>query len=182
MRRVNVIPYDSIWQHLYLGEVQLLKGLFEDELIEIHHIGSTAVPGLAAKPIIDILLVVKKIDHVDILNGQLEAIGYKTKGENGIKGRRYFEKGGMNRTHHLHVYQENNDHIRRHLAFRDYLRNFSGEAERYGQLKMELAKLYPFDIDSYIAGKDIFVRVVEVKAINWYDRKSGEKTEKKQRS
>ncbi len=170
MRRVEVMPYDSIWQHLYLEEKKRLEAIFKNQLVAIHHIGSTAVPGLAAKPVIDIMIIVEDIEQMDKLNDQLIAIGYEMKGENGITGRRYFQKGGDMRSHHLHVYAEGDVNIKRHLAFRDYLRAFSGEAERYGHLKSELAKLYPSDITSYINGKDIFVQVMEMKAVDWYDR------------
>ncbi|GGB12191.1 GrpB family protein [Macrococcus hajekii] len=169
MRSVKVVAYDSIWQHLYLDEMNKLKEIFKGQMIEIFHIGSTAVPGLVSKPIIDMMLVVKDISQVDLLNEPLIRLGYEPKGENGIKGRRYFQKGQDNRSHHLHIYQTGDENIKRHLAFRDYLRTFSGEAERYGHLKAELAKLYLFDIDSYIAGKNIFVQVMEIKALDWYD-------------
>lgn len=146
-----------------------MEAIFKELLVSIHHIGSTAVPGLAAKPVLDIMIVVKDIVQVDDVNDSLMEIGYEPKGENGIKGRRYFQKGGDMRTHHLHVYAEGDMNITRHLVFRDYLRTFSGEAERYGHLKLELAKLYPSDIESYINGKNIFVQVMEIKAMDWYN-------------
>jgi len=168
MRKVEVLPYDSIWPHLYLEEKKKTEAIFGNQLVSIHHIGSTAVPGLAAKPILDIMIVVAEIERVDEVNNSLMEIGYEAMGENGIKRRRYFQKGGDMHTHHLHVYAEGDMNITRHLAFRDYLRAFSGEAERYGHLKLELAKIYPSDIESYISGKDIFVQVMEIKAMDWY--------------
>ncbi|KAA1039283.1 GrpB family protein [Macrococcus equipercicus] len=172
MRRVIVEPYDSIWQHLYIEEARKLRDVFKDQLVAIHHIGSTAVPGLAAKPVIDIMPVVKDLASVDDLTDCLTALGYTVHGENGIPGRRYFQKGGDNRTHHVHVYQKGDANIVRHLAFRDYLRTFRGEMERYQALKFELAQRYPFDIASYIEGKNIFVLVMEQKALSWYNNHS----------
>ncbi|TDM10552.1 GrpB family protein [Macrococcus lamae] len=169
MRRVVVQPYDSIWQHLYIEEARKLREIFKDQLMAIYHIGSTAVPGLAAKPIIDIMPVVKDIEAIDQLTERMMALGYEAKGENGISGRRYFQKGGDDRTHHVHVYQQGNPEVTRHLAFRDYLRTFRGEMERYQHLKVELAKLYPFDIDSYVEGKNVFILVMEQKALSWYN-------------
>lgn len=165
MRKVVVLPYDPDWQHRFEQAALEIKNIFGNECTEIYHIGSTAVEGLAAKPIIDLLPVVRNIGTVDLFNGQLAELGYIAKGENGLFGRRYFQKGGDGRTHHVHVYQEGNDEIRRHLAFRDYLRNHPMEAEKYGELKEKLANEHPWDIEKYIAGKEELVLWTEKKAM-----------------
>lgn len=110
-----------------------LNQILKNEIIDIHHIGSTSVPGLSAKPIIDIMPVVKDINIVDKYNEEMQGIGYEPKGENGISGRRYFEKGGDNRTHHVHIYQVGSYEIKRHLAFRDYLREHIEVKKVYGE-------------------------------------------------
>lgn len=167
MRKVDVSNYDEKWAVLFAEEAGKLKLIFENEMVAIHHIGSTAVPGLKAKPIIDIMPVVKDISLVDKYNEEMQNIGYEPKGENGIPGRRYFQKGGDNRTHHVHVYQVGSTEIERHLAFRDYLLNHPHERKSYGALKEKLAEQFPYDIESYINGKDAFVIEIELKALEW---------------
>lgn len=167
MRKVIVKPYQEEWLHQFQQEAQTLHNLFGSLVVDIHHIGSTAVPGLAAKPVIDLLPVVTHIEQVDAFNARMEALGYEPRGENGLPGRRYFQKGGDNRTHHVHVFEVGNPEIERHLVFRDYLRAYPEEALRYGELKLELARTYSTDISSYIEGKHDFVQQLEKQAIAW---------------
>lgn len=153
---------------MFEEEAEKLKLIFGEELVAIHHIGSTAVPGLKAKPIIDILPVVKDISLVDNYNQAMWDIGYDSKGENGILGRRYFRKGGDNRTHHIHIYQDGSHEITRHLAFRDYLQNHPDVMRSYGDLKEKMAQQFPYDIESYINGKNPLAKEIELKALDWY--------------
>jgi GrpB-like predicted nucleotidyltransferase (UPF0157 family) len=164
---VVVVPYDPTWPERYEAEARALARVFGEALVAIHHIGSTAVPGLPAKPIIDILPVVRAIRAVDRLRPDLEALGYECMGEFGIPGRRYLRKGGDRRTHHVHVFQEGDPNVVRHLAFRDYLRAHPDEARRYGELKAELAARFPRDIEAYMDGKDAFVKALERAALAW---------------
>lgn len=131
MRKVEVTPYNPQWVAMFEEEASILRTIFGSEISEIHHIGSTSVPGLKAKPIIDIMPVVRDIHRIDAFNGAMIAIGYEPKGENGIIGRRFFQKGGNNRTHHVHVFESGNPEVERHLAFRDYLREHPEEAKPY---------------------------------------------------
>jgi GrpB-like predicted nucleotidyltransferase (UPF0157 family) len=165
---VRVVPYCSEWALLFEHEGALIRGVFGDELVEIHHIGSTSVPGLQAKPIIDMLPVVQQIERVDLFNVGMEALGYEALGELGIPGRRYFRKGGDDRTHQAHVFQAGDPGVERHLAFRDYLRAHPGVAAEYGVLKAGLAQQFPEDIDKYMDGKDAFVKAAEQEALRWY--------------
>lgn len=166
---VVVTNYNENWKQLFNEESQKIKDIFGDQLIDIHHIGSTSVPGLKAKPIIDIMPVVKDIEKVDSFNEQMTGLGYECMGELGIKGRRYFRKGGDHRTHQVHVFQvDNKQDINRHLAVRDYLRTHTEEAKQYGNVKENLAKQFPTDIEAYIDGKDAFVKELERKALHWY--------------
>ncbi|MCZ8517026.1 GrpB family protein [Paenibacillus filicis] len=131
--KVVVTEYSDNWRQKFSEESQKIKDILGNELIDIHHIGSTSVPGLKAKPIIDIMPVVKDIKKIDSFNKQMTGLGYECMGELGMKGRRYFRKGGDNRTHHVHVFQgDNKEDISRHLAVRDYLRIHPDEANRYG--------------------------------------------------
>jgi len=167
MRRVEVTPYDEQWALRFQQEAAILQELFRGEILVVHHIGSTSVPGLKAKPIIDMLPVVHDIRQVDRFQEALEQLGYFSKGEFGIPGRRYFPKGGDNRTHHVHFYQKEHPAIIRHLAFRDYLRAHPAEAHVYGNVKEELAQRFPFDAPSYVKGKESCARELEQKALAW---------------
>lgn len=173
VRKVDVVAYDKNWIVQFNKEARKLRGILYSEIVEILHIGSTSVPGLAAKPIIDILVIVKEIWRIDDYNAAMMNLGYQPKGENGIKDRRYFNKGGTNRTHHVHIYEAGNEEIIRHLAFRDYLRTHHDQALQYGKLKERLAKQFPYDIGSYIKGKEEHVQRIEKEALMWY-RESGD--------
>lgn len=114
--------------------------------------------------------VVKDISLIDKYVDEMARIGYETKGENGIPGRRYFQKGGNERTHHVHIYEKGSPDIERHLAFRDYLRVHPNIAKQYGDLKERLANQLPDDIDAYIDGKAEFASEIERQAVRWYRR------------
>lgn len=174
-RKVEVVPYDIDWPARFEEEARQLRALFGEEVISIHHFGSTAIPGASAKPIIDILVIVRDIDKVDAINPQLQQMGYSPVGEYGIPGRRFFYKGTHDlRSHHLHVYAMGNPHILRHLAFRDYMRTHPVNALAYSRLKETLALEFPEDMEKYIAGKNAFVQKEERRALAWYSR-SGKK-------
>lgn len=167
MRNIVVVPYNPRWPELFKQEAEKIRSVLGDLLIEIHHIGSTSVPNLPAKPVIDILPIVRDIVLVDAFNPQFEAIGYEPMGENGIPGRRYFRKGGVyHRSHHLHIFGEDNLlGINRHLAFRDYLRTHPEVAAAYAALKQKLAQQFPDDIIAYSDGKDAFIKRHEAIAL-----------------
>ncbi|WP_341876281.1 GrpB family protein [Defluviitalea saccharophila] len=168
--KVEVVEYNREWPVLFMEEAEEIKRILGEELIDIYHIGSTAVENLRAKPIIDIMPVVRDITKIDAYNKEFEALGYEPKGELGITGRRFFRKGSEVRTHHIHIFEKSNSkEIRRHLAVRDYLRAHPNEVLEYGQLESKLAVLYPADIEAYCDGKDAFVKELERKALNWYE-------------
>lgn len=167
-RRVLVVDYNPEWPSMFQAEAHKIARILGDNLITIHHIGSTSVPGLRAKPIIDMMPVVKDITLVDQCNPQMAALGYEAMGEFGLPGRRYFRKGGHERTHHVHCYsQSSSEEIERHLAFRDYLRTHPNVARSYGELKANLARKHPDDANAYMDGKDAFVKATERDAIAW---------------
>ena len=168
MRRVEVLPYSSDWKVRYACEAEILVDLFGTELVDIHHIGSTSVKGLAAKPIIDIMPVVREIARSDDFNIGMQSLGSEVRGENGVPRRRYFHKGGETRTVHVHVFEEGDENITRHLAFRDYLRTFAKVRDDYSSLKIDLATSYPLDIKQYVNGKHEFVIETERLAKEWY--------------
>ena len=103
-RIVEVVPHDPNWEKIFKEEAKKIKKIFKEIFIDIHHIGSTAIPLIKAKPIIDIMVEVEDINKVDIYNKQMEELGYVALGEYGIPKRRFFQKGGNKRTHHVHIF------------------------------------------------------------------------------
>ncbi|GAA0472642.1 GrpB family protein [Alkalibacillus silvisoli] len=170
MRKIEIIPYQKNWPLKYQKEAEMLKSLLGEECREIHHIGSTSVPGLRAKPTIDILIGVNDTESVDQYNKEMRAIGYDPKGENGIAGRRYFQKGGDKRSHHVHIFEAGSFHIHRHLVFRDYLRACADIRIQYGELKEQLSQEYPYDSKAYVKGKESMVQQIEQRALAWYQK------------
>ena len=164
-RIIRVVDYDPSWPARFDAEAAVLYRTLGHVAHAIHHIGSTAVPGLAAKPIIDILMEAADLSQVDALNERMVGIGYIARGEYGIPGRRYFQKGGEDRTHHLHVFARGDFNLVRHLAFRDYLRGHPEVAHEYGELKRAVAKTCENDIERYCDGKDAYVKRVEAIAV-----------------
>ncbi|MEB9972118.1 GrpB family protein [Bacillus cereus] len=167
MRKIVVVPHENHWSEKFQMEAKRLKSAMP-ETVKIYHIGSTSVPGLAAKPIIDMIMEVENIERVDGWNERFIELGYIVKGENGISRRRYFSHGTEEkRSYHLHVFEKGNPEIVRHLAFRDYMMAHCEEAEAYATLKKELAEKYTYDGELYTEGKNEFVRNVDEKAKEW---------------
>jgi GrpB-like predicted nucleotidyltransferase (UPF0157 family) len=168
IRTIIVVPYDPAWAETYRREAEQLRLVFGSLLIDIHHIGSTSIPGLSAKPIIDMMPIVRDIEKVDSYNEYMREIGYEPRGENGIVGRRYFVKGGdIDRTHHVHIYAADSPEVAKHLDFRDYVNAHPDALRDYAELKIELARQFPHDIESYMAGKDAFIKETIEKARVW---------------
>jgi GrpB-like predicted nucleotidyltransferase (UPF0157 family) len=162
-------PYDPGWARKYQTEAERIQRALGDNIVAVHHIGSTAIPGIYAKPIIDILVEVENILRVDSQAWAMEELGYEVMGEFGIPGRRYFRKcnGAGVRTHHVHAFQVGSHEIERHLAFRDYMIAHSEEAQAYSALKRKLAEAHSEDRQAYIDGKDEFVKEHEANALRW---------------
>ena len=161
--------YSPAWPVAFNREAERLKSLLGDELITVHHIGSTSVPGLAAKPIIDLLPLVRSIEALDRLTPMLEHAGYQAWGEYGLPGRRYFTKDRDSyRTHNIHIYQADNLDVERHLAFCAYLRSYAPVRDEYAALKRDLYAQHPADISAYNDGKNEWIKAVEAVALEWY--------------
>ncbi|MDH4215192.1 MAG: GrpB family protein [Candidatus Thorarchaeota archaeon] len=168
-KEVLVVPYNVEWPKMYQMEINRIFPVLKSEIIAMHHIGSTSIPGIWAKPVIDILLEVKTITNIDEYNESMINLGYEPRGEFRILGRRYFsKKKPPDMRAHIHAYQSGNLSIERHLAFRNYMIAHPEAAQKYANLKRELAQKYPMDIDSYCEGKKDFVDGMESKAILWY--------------
>lgn len=161
---VQVVPYDASWPQAFALEAERIKKAMGDNCLEVHHIGSTSIPGLAAKPVIDMIPVVADISQVDEANARMQALGYAINGEYGIPFRRYFHKGGSQRTHHIHAFEAGHVDIERHLKFRDWMRTHTEDREAYARLKQDLARQYPQDIMAYCLGKERFIADIDKKA------------------
>lgn len=173
-RKVVVLPYDPSWPQMYRAEAARLAPTLGGNLISLHPMGSTAVPGLAAKPTIDILAVVRAHRWLDEHLEAIQALEYQAKGENGVSGRRYFQRmEGDAHLFHLHAYGAGHPDIRRHLDFRDYLRSHPETARAYATLKQSLADRFTWDPKSYTEGKTDFIREVDRRAAAWREALNG---------
>ena len=167
--KVYVVPYDPSWPAEFIAEAARIRLAVGDLVMAVHHIGSTSIPGIFAKPVIDILLEVYNIQALDARSAALAELGYEAKGEFGIPGRRYFRRDSAmgTRTHQIHAFEAGSPGIERHLAFRDYMIAHPAIARHYGLLKQQLAASHPEDIEAYMDGKDSFIKEHEAKAIIW---------------
>ncbi len=165
-----VVPHDPVWKEALAVEAAAIQAALGDVPIALHHIGSTAIAGILAKPIIDLLGTVPDLTPLDAKNAEFEALGYEVMGAFGIEGRRYFRKVNTagTRTHHLHIFKENSHQISRHLAFRDYLVAHPDKARAYSDLKARLISADGATWAGYLDGKDPFIRATEQDALRWY--------------
>jgi len=161
-KHIVVLPYNPDWPKIFEAESQKIKNALGDNCIAIHHIGSTSVPGLSAKPVIDMIVVIKDSEKV---TQQLESLGFKSKGEYNIPMRLYFNRSEGIDTN-LHVYQEGHPEIELNLFFRDYLRERPEARDEYAKLKEDLLKeksSYEKNnslFTGYNLGKDVFIRKI----------------------
>lgn len=170
MRTVEIVPYDPQWPARFEATAAELRRALGANVVAVHHVGSTAVPGLAAKPVIDVLPVVADLGAVSQAEPALVDLGYEPRGEYGLPGRRYFvREAGGRRTDHVHVYEADDPAVARHLALRDYLRAHAEEAAQYGALKASVAEQYPHDRRRYSEAKGPIVSALEQRALTWAD-------------
>ncbi|WP_270170188.1 GrpB family protein [Paenibacillus sp. SYP-B4298] len=165
--KVRLSEFSEDWMRLFHEEAVFLKTIFNEEIVRFEHFGSTSVPGMKAKPVIDMMCIVTSIHQIDLFNDKMRALGYDVAGEWGIPGRRLFRKGGENRTHHIHFYEMNNPQIERHLVFRDYLKAHPEEVVRYSRFKEELTRHFE-DTSGYSPAKKAFVTEMEQLALAWF--------------
>jgi GrpB-like predicted nucleotidyltransferase (UPF0157 family) len=163
---IVVVPYDPRWPLLFEEERDLIGAAVGARAVKIEHVGSTAVPGLAAKPVIDIMVGSRSIEEDSpTLVGGLTRIGYEYRGEAGVPGRLFSRKfRGGERTHHLHLFELGGEEWDRHLLFRDYLREHPGAAREYARLKRDLAARFRDDREAYTDAKTAFISAVVDKA------------------
>lgn len=158
---VRVVAHDPKWAGYFCREKEILFQIMGPKLLDVRHIGSTSIPAMPAKPIVDILAAVKTLSDVEPFREDLIRIGYQDKGNGDVVGRRYFVKGGADkRTHHLNFCEMNSVFWTSHLAFRDYLERHPDAAKQYAALKRVLAAKFPDDRPAYTTGKEEFVRSI----------------------
>lgn len=154
-KKVIVLPYDASWKTAFNDIRRELEAALEDLAVSIEHVGSTSVEGLSAKPIIDIDVVIRDYAVFDAVVRKLASVGYVHEGDLGIKDReafKYTHKPHLQK-HHLYVWPQDSAELRRHITFRDFLRSNPDAVQEYSAVKEAAARLYPEDIDGYIAFK-----------------------------
>lgn len=166
----RIVPYDPAWKLAFEQEAAAVSAALMPTGIDLHHIGSTAIPGILAKPVIDLMGIVGDLAGLDLRNDGLVGLRYEVMGAFGIEGRRYFRKFGADgqRSHHLHIFEAGSPHIERHLAFRDYLRTHPVKAADYSGLKARLASDPAMRWEDYMDAKAPFIIATEQEALAWY--------------
>jgi GrpB-like predicted nucleotidyltransferase (UPF0157 family) len=169
MRNVEVVPHNPQWRDAFEAAAKHVAAALGKNVVAIHHIGSTAIPNIYAKPVVDLLVEVRDITEVDGQSSAMESLGYEVMGEYGIPGRRYFRKDNQEgiRTHNIHAFEAGSAEAERHLAFRDYMIAHPVDAQRYSELKRKLAEEHPQSIDGYMDGKDGFIKEMDRRAAQW---------------
>ena len=167
---VELVPHQPRWGKDFAQEAIALRHALGDTVLAIHHVGSTAIPGILAKPVIDILCVVTSLAAVGAATHRMQALGYAAKGEYGIEGRRYFQKKDLQgvRSHHVHIFRTGADHIEHHLAFRDFLLAYPAIAAQYSAVKESALANLPLTRQVYQNWKEPFIIAIQAKAIRWY--------------
>lgn len=163
---VVIVDYDPNWPQRYEAERERILGAIGQWLVQIEHIGSTSVPGLGAKPIIDIMAAVRSLNDAMQCIEPLHALGYQyhPEFEDVLPERRYFNGGPRDDHYHLHMVEITSGFWERHLLFRDYLRANLETAQEYERLKRDLAERYREDRSAYTDAKTEFITMIEERA------------------
>ncbi len=173
-RKYTVVSYDTEWPELFESVRKELEPVFGDEAKAIEHVGSTAVPGMSAKPTIDVLVVVKDILEVDKLDEKMKELGYDAYGEYVGKGGRFFarEENGE-RIVNVHCFPVDHPKVKDLIDMRDYLRTHHEESKDYADFKLDLAQKYPDDYFAYRKEKDEYIQELKKRMEKWRDGLNG---------
>jgi GrpB-like predicted nucleotidyltransferase (UPF0157 family) len=159
--RVRLTAYRPSWKRAFEREAAKLRSALGTRILRIEHVGSTAVKGMDAKPIVDLMAAVPNLAEAVHLQDDLTAVGYRRFDEDDVPGRLFFTKGkGIMRTHHLSLAEPASTYWQRQLLFRDHLRAHPEAVDSYNHLKRDLAQRYPTDRVSYTAGKHEFINTI----------------------
>lgn len=172
-RKVEVVAYNPLWPTIYHDEAERIKKALGSHLTAIYHIGSTSIPNMPAKPVIDLLLACHDLDETVELDNALTQLGYTKLRRSIVPHCSFFtfrEENGMR--FHLHIYAVGDPQIKRHLYFCEYLKAHPADAENYAALKKTLAKQFTYDIYQYVLGKDKLVQSIDAKAKQWSGRRT----------
>lgn len=170
-RDVELVPHNPEWSRLADQEADRIRAGLSFPIVGIYHIGSTSIPGIKAKPILDFVMEVEDMEAVVDALDEFAALEYENKGEYGIPGRQFFTRDtDGERSHHLHVFQTGHPDIERHTVFRDYLRANPQAAKEYEQLKVKLAKLFPKQSGDYTEAKSDFILSMDEVARYWLEQ------------
>lgn len=167
-RPVTLVPHSPLWANEADALIAALEATVPGVFVALHHIGSTAVPGLMAKLVIDLLAEAQTLSAIEAARPSLEALGWRWRGENGVSGRRYLTRDDPqtgHRTAHLHIHAVGDPMIPWHLAFRDRLRAEPATAAAYGREKARCAALHPDDSAAYVACKKAWTDRVASEAV-----------------
>jgi len=162
---IVIVDYDPYWPKLFEELRTPVANVLGDLALAIEHVGSTSVPELAAKPIVDMDVVVASTTQLGAVITRLATLGYVHEGDLGISGREAFVWPPSTPRHHLYVCPKDSMALRRHLAFRDYLLKHPDEVQRYGRLKQELAEKFRNDRSAYTNAKDEYIQMITNRAM-----------------
>ena len=160
--RIVVVPYDPKWRSDFEAIKAEIEDAVGDLILGIEHVGSTSVEGMAAKPCIDLDVIIPDYSVFDTVVSRLNAIGYIHEGDLGIRDReafKYADKPHL-QTHHLYVCPQTSAELHRHITFRDFLRSHPDAVHQYSAVKQQAAQLFPNDIDAYIAYKSECIKKI----------------------
>ena len=168
---VTLVPPNPDWSRLALDEAPRFLQAAGDAVATFHHIGSTSIPGIWAKPVIDLIAEVHSLEKLELRRPAIEAAGYEFWGEYGLPRRRFCPRTeDGQRLANLHCYQSGDPELLRHLAFRDYLRVHPDLAQQYQNLKQHCCNQHPNDVMAYSACKNDWIRATETTALEWVKR------------
>jgi GrpB-like predicted nucleotidyltransferase (UPF0157 family) len=173
--RVELREHDFEWSERATREGARLMAACPSSVIAVHHIGSTSIAGIVAKPIVDLIAVAASLSALDDSRTAIEALGYEWWGEYGIEGRRYCtlsDRANGTRLVHVHAFEEGSVGVERHLAFRDYLREHPTIARAYEAMKLRCRDRHPEDSYAYSDCKNDWIRRTEEDALAWWKQRS----------
>ncbi len=163
--KVKLVPHDPSWSKSFQDEKDGLVHAFPELILEISHGGSTAIPTISAKPIIDMFVRIESLSDAEKIRGSMSKLGYSYRGEDGVPGRILYAKGPEdNRTHYAHFVEGDNDEWKNHLLIKNYFLKHPQAAAEYEALKLALAKQFLDDRKAYSHGKDAYIKGILKKA------------------
>lgn len=174
--KVELLEHNPEWAEMARQEAARFTAALggDARLLTVHHIGSTSIPGIVAKGVIDLMPEVTSVEWLDEMQSRLEAAGYQFWGEYGLPGRRFCPRNGEDgwRCANLHCYTSGAPELIRHLAFRDYLRAFPDKAREYETMKQACAARHPEDAHAYTDCKDEWIQATQILALAWWEAQS----------